>query len=238
MSNSSYGVEILQSKEIIVQLFNILKEESSILKKSALWILAKILSNNENSILDNKYQIFEKISDLYFETKDYCLKGTICYIMSYLYNFNSLKFRLDVSKWGYFNCTSIVYPKENFLGYFTTREEVKKSKLNEKMMINESKINKIHLDSDSQEIYDNVCMILNAITYKQAYPKLKEFHKSNHESLKNINLLIKIIYLLNSYRFMQPSRHFMFTLIENGIQNMHIMNEIIKTLELKKIHLP
>lgn len=208
------------------------------MKKSALWILAKILSNNQNSILNNKYQIFEKISDLYFDTKDYCLKGTICYIMSYLYNFNSLKFKLDVSKWGYFNCTSIVYPKENFMAYFSTRDEVKKCKLNEISTINEVKINKIPLDSDAQEIYDNVCMILNAITYKQAYPKLKEFLKSNHESLKNVNLLIKIIYLLNNYRFLQPSRHFMFTLIDNGIQNMHLMNEIIKTLEIRKISPP
>ena len=70
----------------------------------------------------------------------------------------------------------------------------------------------------------NVANLLNSISYKQSYDKLNELlynthlirnNKLNIEHFSDPNLVIRLFTILNAYKYRQPLRKYIFSLMES-----------------------
>ncbi len=72
---------------------------------------------------------------------------------------------------------------------------------------------------------------MNTISYKQSYEKLNEIHKNEPNAFNDPNLLIKIFYLLSSFKFRQPLRRFVLSLFENCLSSFEILERSQQIIE-------
>ena len=231
LANSESGIETLINLNIIDFLFSYLDNNTSISSKeikSALWILAKIImKETTGDILENKYQIINKITTFNQNCEDYAMKGTICYIMCYISQNKNLKHRIEKTYDFFFN-TDICIPKNLNDIYINSRHSYENKKLKE----DSEKINKqIILTDKSNEIFSNVTSLINNISYKQAYEKLNEMVKTDAKAFNDPNLFIKIYAMLSRYKCRQNLRRFIMILFENAIASPEIYETVVKTME-------
>lgn len=210
----------------IESILSIIKNESSSVKhkKSALWIIAKIVKLDRIRILNIKYKILELINTTFTSTSDFGLRGCIIYIFSYLSSNINVKNEIIKNGWTFFKNSDIAFYKLDF--------QFQKDNLKINSSYGENIIAKyVNLSSANEEFFNQFCLLLNTITYKQAYAKLREQFKINPRSFVNPRLIIRVLDLLCNYRFQQQLRQFIFSTIENGLNNVVVIKEIIKILK-------
>lgn len=194
-------------------------------KKSAYWILSKIIKQDKTSILNSQYKIIEFINNTYLNTSDYGLKGCICYIFSYLSTNQDIKDHLVMLGWTFFKNRDIAFQKFELM-----LNSVKEPKLAQPTT-NSLIIKHVTLNETNQEFYTQIGLLLNTITYKQAYSKLRESYKLDNHTFHDPKLIIRIIYLLSNYRYQQQLRQFIFSIIDYGLSNIVIVNEMMQILD-------
>jgi hypothetical protein len=230
LANNETGTQTLIDLKAIEFLFSYLDNTSVSSKeiKSALWILAKIVTKEiYGEMLENKYKIINKISSYNKHCEDYAMKGTICYVMCYISQNKNLKHSIEDSYDFFFN-TDICIPKNLKDIYINSKTTYENKKLKE----DGEKINKhITLSDKSNEIFSNVTSLINNISYKQAYEKLNEMIKSDAKAFNDPNLLIKIYAMLSRYKCRQNLRRFIMILFENAIASPDIIDVAVKKME-------
>jgi hypothetical protein len=207
-------------------ILSIIKSESSSVKhkKSALWIIAKIVKLDRIRILNIKYKILDLINTTFTSTNDFGLRGCIIYIFSYLSSNINVKNEIIKYGWTFF--------KNSDIAFYKLDSEFHKESIKVSVVTGENVISKyVNLNSTNEEFYNQFCLLLNTITYKQAYSKLREQFKINPKSFINPRLIIRVLDLLCNYRFQQQLRQFIFSSIENGLNNVVVMKEINKILK-------
>ncbi len=80
------------------------------LRKSALWILAKILSKKHGVILNEQYKILDSINYYFCTCEDFAMKGTISYIINYAAQNEELKPAIGRIGWLFFYNSNICFP--------------------------------------------------------------------------------------------------------------------------------
>ena len=230
LANNETGTQTLIDLKAIEFLFSYLDNTSVSSKeiKSALWILAKIVTKEiYGEMLENKYKIINKISSYNKHCEDYAMKGTICYVMCYISQNKNLKHSIEDSYDFFFN-TDICIPKNLKDIYINSKTTYENKKLKE----DGEKINKhITLSDKSNQIFSNVTSLINNISYKQAYEKLNEMIKSDAKAFNDPNLLIKIYAMLSRYKCRQNLRRFIMILFENAIASPDIIDVAVKKME-------
>jgi hypothetical protein len=83
---------------------------SSKLKKSALWILAKILSKKHGANLNEQYKVLDSINYYFCTCEDYAMKGTISYIINYAAQNDELRPAIGRIGWLFFYNSNICFP--------------------------------------------------------------------------------------------------------------------------------
>lgn len=206
-------------------------ESSSIKeKKAAFWMLAKILKSNQASILNTKFKIVEYIHNAFICSTDFGFKGSICYIFSYVATNSIMKKELVTLGWTFFNNRDIAFPSKMEL---LIGSEIKDDNIFETSNMNAEKMVQKYtkLDSNDEELYNQMCLLLNTITYKQAYSKLRESFKPDSNSCMDPKLLIRVISLLSKYKYQQQLRQFIFSITEPSLSNVPLMEKTRKLME-------
>lgn len=233
LAHTNTGIELIVRFGFIKQILPLISNDdySIKLKKSAFWILAKMIKFDKTNILNNKYKVLELIHLTYLSTNDYSLKGSISYIFSFLSTNQEIKNELIKLGWTYFKNRDIAFQRLECMLNSNSQKDPGKLSLSVSSS-NDSMVNKyLELSPTNEEYYNQFCLLLNTITYKQAYTKLKDQHKIDNQSFSNPKLLVKIINLLSNYRYQQQLRQFIFSIIESGISNIFIMKEMSKILD-------
>ena len=227
LNNNKNGFEKIVKNKIIEQLLTYLDinliESKNIQIKSVLWILAKLLINeNQGLMLENKYQIIKRIIEFSQECDDYAMKGTIIYILCYISQNKNLKNIIESYNYTYFFNSDICYPNNNKEIYLDNKTNYINRKINEEI----EKINKlIKLPAPSEEIYNNICCLINNISYKQAVNDLEETFKNNPQKFFEINLFIKIYITLSKYKFKPSARKNILNYMDKAINSEEFAQE-------------
>ena len=228
--NNKNGFEKIVKNKIIEQLFTYLDtsllESKNIQIKSVLWILAKLLINeNQGLMLENKYKIIKKIIEFSQECDDIAMKGTIIYILSYISQNKNLKNIIESYNYTYFFNSDICYPNNNKEIYLEEKTNYINRKINEEV----DKINKlIKLPAPSEEIYNNISCLINNISYKQALNDLEETYKNNPQKFYEINLFVKIYITLSKYKFKPSARKNILNYMDKAINSEEFAQEANK----------
>ena len=231
LPNNEQGTEMLIKIDAIEKLLNYLdinKLETDIKNiKSALWILAKILIRDEKGIIDNKYQIVQKILEFNEKCDDYGLKGNIIYILCFISQKSSIKDFLKLNGYSYFFNTDICYPndiKKLFIDNGTSYDNNKIKKDSD--LINK----KITLSSDSEKIYNNISNLINNIWSKTASIELDETFKKEPQLFNDPKLFIKVYAALSRHKFKQPVRRKIMQYFDNCISSPEIIDNAYKIM--------
>jgi hypothetical protein len=72
---------------------------------------------------------------------------------------------------------------------------------------------------------------LNTISYKQAYEKLNETFKNESKLFNDPNLLIRLYSVLSMYKYRQPLRRFILSLMENALTSEEILEIAQKQMD-------
>ena len=224
LSNTPTGVEYIIKNGFIEEILNIIKSDSSSykLKKTAIWNLAKMLKLDKTQKLNLQYGIVDTLNNLFHYSTDYGLKGCLTFIFSYISHNSDVKNEINSLGWYYFRNRNIPFQRIDLMN-------ISPLSIKSQNFQNETIITKyINLNPINEDYYNQFCLLLNTITYKPAYSKLRELYKTNNQIFTNPKLLIKILHLLSNYRYQQQLRHFIYSVIDFGISNVIIMNEITK----------
>ena len=204
------------------------KNENTKIIKGTLWILGKILIKPIfGLLLQERYNIIEKILDYFKKCEDYAMKGTISYILCYISQNKTLKTIIENNNYNYFFNTEICYPKDMKELYMDNSTSYENKKLKEECQ----KINKyIILNDKSSEIYTNISSLINSISYKQASEKLNDMIKNDSNAFNDPNLLIKVYTALSRYKFRLPLRRIIMMFFENAISSPDIIDMAVNTM--------
>jgi len=189
--------------------------------KSGLWILAKMIKLDKSGKLNATYNIVDYMSTLFYSTTDFGLKGSIFYIFSYLSGNIDIKNELCNLGWFYFKNRDIAFNRIDLMQNMSNQTKFY-SNIQGDIMLNKY----VKLDPENEEYYNQFCLLLNTITYKQAYTKLRELYKSNNQIFTDPKLIVKILHLLCNYRYQQQLRQFIFSVIDFGLSNVYVMEKI------------
>ena len=214
LANTEEGTDKLIEINAIPNLISLLEKENISIKwkKSALWILGKICSKPQGTLLNDKYKILDEIIFFFSTCEDFAMKGTICYVLCYIAQNKDLRQAIETLGWQFFFNSDICFPTNMESLYLNVGERYENKKFFEDL----DKINKyIFLNDKSLEIYNHIANLLNTITYKQSYEKLNDIFKNDSKAFNDPNLLIKIYSMLSTYKYRQPLRRFILTLFEN-----------------------
>ena len=211
LNNNSKGFKLLEKIKAVKKLFSYFEnidektlDQNSKKIKSALWILIKLtLKNTQGKIIQNKYNIFQRISKLYYECNDFSIKGTIIYLTSYAALNKELKSTLKSYHVSFFFNTNICYPSEKWVLFNEKKISCENDQLNKDFNIINSKIK---LGLISEQIYDNVTNLLNNITFRLSIINLDEIYKINYKYFLNVNLFIRIYAVLAKYKLKESAR--------------------------------
>ena len=236
--NSEKGIELLEEKKIIEKLLNYFDDihddqvdKNSSKIKSALYILSQILLKKNSTFFNNKYKIIQKISSFYRKCSDYSMKGTIIYLTSFIAQNADYQEEVINCNASYFSNSSIYYPNDSKLLIFDNSNCYENDKLEDDMDIIESKI---ELNSNSEEIYDNVTNLINNITSGRSVKFLESIiNKKEKQFLMDVNLFIKIYAALSKYKFKLQARKFIMDIFTKSIYSSRIAMEsmhLIKNL--------
>ena len=230
LNNTKSGYKKLSEFKIIDKLLGYLNKDNLDNQnkkiKSALWILAKLLIKEKfGEQLQNQYKIIEKIIEFNHECKDYAMKGSIIYVLSYISQNKNFKNILESLNYKYFFSTDICCPNdidEIFMDNSTTF-------INKTLNEENDKINRlIVLNETSQDIYNNVSGLINSITYNQSMQELSEVNKNDNNSFIDTNLFIKIYCILSKFKFKQVNRRNIMSLFEKAIYSNQIAKDVSK----------
>lgn len=89
-------------------------------------------------MLSDQYQILEKIYYYFVNCGDYAMKGTICYVFSFISSNSCLKGNIEQLGWQYFFNSDICFPKDMSHLYLKITDKVENKKVFEDL----DKINK------------------------------------------------------------------------------------------------
>ena len=231
LPNNDKGTEILIKTGAIEKLLNYLDPDkiNSEIKniKSALWILAKILIHDEQSLIEKKYQVVQKILEFNEKCDDYGLKGNIIYILCFISQKNSIKEFLKLNGYSYFFNTNICYPNDInklYIDNSTTYDnnEIKK----DSDLINK----KIVLSADSEKIYNNISNLINNIWSKTSSIELDELYQKQPQLFNDPNLFIKVYAALSRNKFKQPVRRKIMQYFDNCFSSPEIIDKAYKIM--------
>ena len=233
LPNNDIGYQKIIEMNFIEQLFEFLnnekyKNENTKIIKGTLWILGKILIKPMfGLLLQERYNIIEKILEYFKKCEDYAMKGTISYVLCYISQNKTLKTFLENNNYNYFFNTEICYPKDMKELYMDNSSSYENKKLKEECQ----KINKyVILDDKSSEIYTNVSSLINSISYKQASEKLNDMIKTDSNAFNDPNLLVRIYTALSRYKFRLPLRRIIMMFFENAISSPDIIDMAVNTM--------
>lgn len=229
LPNTNLGIEIIIKNNFIKEIIDYINNEKNSLKakKSAFWILAKMIKQDKTLRLNTEYRVLELINNIFLTSLDYGLKGCICYILSYLSTNQEIKNELVKLGWTFFKNRDIAFQKFELMLNSNKEPNSKSLQPANKQVI----IKYINLNNTNEEYFTQIGLLLNTITYKQAYAKLREAFKLDQHTFQDPNLLVKIVYLLSNYRYQQQLRQFIFSIIDYGLSNIAIVNEMTKIIE-------
>ena len=233
LAHTQKGVNVIMQNNYVELIIEIISNEkcNTKVKKSGFWILAKLIKLDKSNTINNNYQVIEKIHNVYSTSLDFGLKGCICYIFSYLATNNELQGELSKLGWCFYKGTEIAfYTRDLMMSNYSKINDTKpilSNNFNAETIIQKY----ITLDSKNEEYYNNFCLLLSNFTYKQALSKLREEYKLNNQVFSNPKLIVKVISLLNNYRYQQIFRQFIFSVLEYGISNVVIMKEVSNMLD-------
>ena len=230
LNNTKSGYNKLTELKIIDKLLGYLNKDNLDTQnkkiKSALWILAKLLIKEKyGEQLQNQYKIIEKIIEFNHECKDYAMKGSIIYVLSYISQNKNYKNILESLNYNYFFSTDICCPNDLSEMYMENNTTFINKILNEE----NDKINRlIVLNENSQNIYNSISSLINSITYNQSMQELTEINKNDNDSFIEVNLFIKVYCILSKYKFKQVNRRNIMNLFEKAIYSNEIAKEVSK----------
>lgn len=155
LANTENGTSKLIEIEAVDKLLGIIEKEniSIKLKKSALWILAKICNKPiYGKYLNEKYNILDKVVFYFSTCEDYAMKGTISYILCYIAQNKELRQSIEQLNWQFFFNSDICFPKkmESLHFNFSEKFEDKKifdnlDKINKYILLNDVRLFKIQI---------------------------------------------------------------------------------------------
>ena len=240
LNNNKKGYEKLVEINVVEKLisnFENIKEndidKNAKIIKSSLWILCKlIIKDIHGKIIQDKYNIIQRISNFYKSCNDYSMKGTIIYLTCYSVQNKELKPMVNTYHTSYFYNTNICYPSEKeILNMDKTFTYYENEKLYKDMNIIQYKI---ILNPICEEIYNNITNLLNNITFKQSILNLDELYRNNSYYFINENLFVKVYAILTRYKFKQSARKAILLYFEKCIYSSGIALKsslLIKKLE-------
>ncbi len=234
LPNNEIGYQKIIELNLIDKLFELLnsnkyKNKNTKIIKAILWILGKILiKQTYGFLLQERYNIIEKIIEYFKKCEDYAMKGTISYVLCYISQNKSLKLFLENNHYNYFFNTDICYPEDMNELYMNNSTSYENKKLKE----DGEKINKyIILNDKSSEIFNNITSLINSISYKQASEKLNDLIKNDSKAFNDPNLLVKVYAALSRYKFRLPIRRIIMKFLENSINYPDIIDMAVKTMD-------
>jgi hypothetical protein len=138
-------------------------------------------------------------------------------------NNNELRNDLIESGWVFFFNTNICFPS-NFSSLYLNTESIK---IEEECYSDLDKIHKeLKLNEEGQKVYRSVSNLLNTITYKQSYEHLNEMLKKDNNLIEDPVLIVHIYSLLSVYKFRQPLRRYIITLLDKALNNDRLMEHV------------
>ena len=110
---------------------------------------------------------------LFKTTKDLTLKGSLCYIFSFMASNPDIKQEIENAEWEFFFKSNICIPKNINSCYI---DKLEKKQIDEKIFNDFEKINKFTpiVNEKSNEIIGYVANLLNTLSYKAAYDFLSD----------------------------------------------------------------
>ena len=191
-------------------------DKNADLIRSSMWIIAKLLLNNEFiKIAIKNYQYYEKDFDLLSKYKDYSLRGTFIYLISFSSQNRSLFHRNKIFNIEYYFDTNIGFWTMMDSLYIDKSIFYENDKLNDDMSIIENRI--VKHNPMAQEIYNCISSLANNITFKQSLSKLEEIYRDNNRYLEDENLFIIIYAVLTKYKYKETARKAIMFYFEKSI---------------------
>ena len=243
LNNNNDGYHKIVNMKAIETLTGYLeKNENYFIKtcKSALWILAKILSKSKEGVLiEDRFNVIEKIYELFKSSGDYSLKGTIIYIFCFISQNREIKEILKSFDFTYFFNTDICYPIDEKLLQMDNNIMYE----NEKIIKDVELINKyLKLEKDSQNVYENMTSLINNITNNKAIEQMQDIinkqtkqmnrKKENiFEYCQDVNLYVKILTLLSKFRFKEKDRRLILKYFAGSICSNEVSSKAMKIIE-------
>lgn len=223
-------MDIIIRNGYIQRLYDLIgSSNSQKIKKSAFWILGKLCSKPFGTVLNQRYRIIEFINKVFVSTEDYGLKGTMCYLFSYISSSETMREELASLGWQYYFNTNICYP-EKFEAIHI--QSIEHSNGFSDILDRMNRVNsKLCLSESSQEIYNLCSNLLNTITYKQAYDRLKELFKSEPALFEDHLLMLRVFNLLCMYKYRLHTRQFFYFLFDKALCNVDILEKAQRVLE-------
>ena len=226
LNNNDKGFDILVRKNIIEKIISYIEniKENEIDKKakkikSAVWNLNTIILKKKYGLMiQEKYNIIERITQFYHKCSDCSIKGTITYLASSAIQNRVLKPFIDRGHASYF-ISNISYPIEKSLLRIDNLIPYENKKLNEDIKIILSKVN---LTPICELIYNNITNLIDGITYKQSILNLDELYRRNSNEFCNINLFVKIYATLARYKFKERARRAIMLYFEKCIYSSEV----------------
>jgi hypothetical protein len=80
-------------------------------------------------MLNQKYEILKKIQNYFKFCKDYAMKGTICYILSFIASNSEMKPNIEELGWEFTFNSDICFPKDMTELYLETVESYENKKI-------------------------------------------------------------------------------------------------------------
>jgi hypothetical protein len=219
--NSEKGNEIIEKYKFFEKLTSYLEIEDPELKdknsnkiRSSLYMLTKILMKKNAKYFNNKYNIIRKMVKFFNESKDFSMRGTLIYLISFLALNEEIKPEICELKTSYFCNTSICYPIDPKFFDFYDKISYENDKLENDIDIIESEIK---LNQISEEIYGYATNLINTLLINMSKNSILRIFNNKRECLKDVNLFIMIYAALSRYRFKEEERKFLMNYFEESI---------------------
>jgi hypothetical protein len=221
LGNSEKGNEIIEKYKFFEKLTSYLEIEDPELKdknsnkiRSSLYMLTKILMKKNAKYFNNKYNIIRKMVKFFNESKDFSMRGTLIYLISFLALNEEIKPEICELKTSYFCNTSICYPIDPKFFDFYDKISYENDKLENDIDIIESEIK---LNQISEEIYGYATNLINTLLINMSKNSILRIFNNKRECLKDVNLFIMIYAALSRYRFKEEERKFLMNYFEESI---------------------
>jgi hypothetical protein len=219
--NSEKGNEIIEKYKFFEKLTSYLEIEDPELKdknsnkiRSSLYMLTKILMKKNAKYFNDKYNIIRKMVKFFNESKDFSMRGTLIYLISFLALNEEIKPEICELKTSYFCNTSICYPIDPKFFDFYDKISYENDKLENDIDIIESEIK---LNQISEEIYGYATNLINTLLINMSKNSILRIFNNKRECLKDVNLFIMIYAALSRYRFKEEERKFLMNYFEESI---------------------